>query len=103
VAGLYCGTAGRVKNGQVRVFVAYAAPAAWVAADEIYGQNAGLRLVLEERGRPYVLAVPVDQYTTSTVKERIGQHPVDAAQTSSSYPPLPLRHPRRQIPSAGVV
>ena len=32
----------------------------WVTADEIYGQNAGLRLALEERGLPYVLAVPED-------------------------------------------
>src|SRR3712207_8807069 len=31
-------------------------PAGWAAADEVYGQNAGLRLALEERGMPYVLA-----------------------------------------------
>ena len=117
VARQYSGTAGRIENCQVGVFLAYATPAGrtfldrelylprawiddrdrcaeagigpevefqtkpelalamltraldagvpagWVAADEVYGQNAGLRLALEERGMPYVLAVPVNQYT----------------------------------------
>src|SRR5215203_853850 len=115
VARQYSGTAGRIENSQVGVFLAYAAPAGrtfldrelylpkawiddrdrcaaagigsevpfrtkpelalamlaraldagvpagWVAADEIYGQHSGLRLALEERGMPYVLAVPVSQ------------------------------------------
>jgi SRSO17 transposase len=109
----YSGTAGRIENCQIGVFLAYAAPAGrtfidrelylprgwiadrdrcaeagigvevpfrtkpelalamltraldagvpagWVTGDEIYGQNAGLRLALEERGLPYVLAVPI--------------------------------------------
>src|SRR3712207_1434500 len=53
-------------------------PAGWVAADEVYGQNAGLRLALEERGTPYVLAVPVNQYTIAAVDGRIAQTRVDA-------------------------
>lgn len=32
-------------------------PAAWVAADEVYGADGMLRRELEERGQPYVLAV----------------------------------------------
>jgi len=32
-------------------------PAAWVTADEAYGDNPGLRGWLEQRGQPYVLAV----------------------------------------------
>jgi SRSO17 transposase len=132
VARQYSGTAGRIENCQIGVFLAYAAPAGrtfidrelyvprawledrnrcaeagidpavefrtkpelalamltraldagvpagWVAADEIYGQNAGLRLALEERGMPYVLAVPVNQYTIATADGRIGQYRVDA-------------------------
>jgi SRSO17 transposase len=128
----YSGTAGRIENCQIGVFLAYAArrgrtfldrelylprawiddrarcaeagigpevpfrtkpelalamlaraldagvPAGWVAADEIYGQHAGLRLALEERGMPYVLAVPVNQYTIAAVDGRIGQVRVDA-------------------------
>ena len=36
-------------------------PAGWVTADEVYGQHGGLRLFLEGRGMPYVLAVPTNQ------------------------------------------
>jgi SRSO17 transposase len=132
VARQYSGTAGRIENCQVGVFLAYATPAGrtfidrelylpkawiadpdrcaaagigrdvefstkpelalalltraldagvpagWVAADEIYGQHAGLRLALEERGMPYVLAVPVNQYTIATLDGRIAQARVDA-------------------------
>jgi SRSO17 transposase len=53
-------------------------PAGWVAADEVYGQHAGLRLALEERGMPYVLAVPVNQYTIAIPDGRIAQTRVDA-------------------------
>ncbi|SFT98593.1 DDE superfamily endonuclease [Geodermatophilus amargosae] len=55
-----------------------AVPAGWATADEIYGQNAALRLALEERGLPYVLAVPVNQYTVGNPEGRIGQYRVDA-------------------------
>ena len=127
----YSGTAGRIENCQIGVFLAYAArggrtfidrelylprawiddrarcaeagigpevsfrtkpelalamltraldagvPAGWVAADELYGQNAALRLALEERGLPYVLAVPVNQYTIAAAG-RVAQTRVDA-------------------------
>ena len=105
----YSGTAGRIENCQVGVFLAYASaagrafldrelclprewadgaarrreagvpaevafatkpelakrmleraagtPAAWVTADEIYGDDGGFRRWLEEAARPYVLAV----------------------------------------------
>jgi SRSO17 transposase len=132
VARQYSGTAGRIENCQVGVFLAYATPAGrtfidrelylpkawiadrdrcaaagigadvefatkpelalamlsraldagvpagWVAADEVYGQHAGLRLALEERGMFYVLAVPVNQYTIATLGGRIAQARVDA-------------------------
>jgi SRSO17 transposase len=127
----YSGTAGRIENCQIGVFLAYATaagrtfldrelylprawiedrarcteagigpevpfrtkpelaelmlgraldagvPAGWVTGDEVYGQNAGLRLALEERGMGYVLAVPVNQYTIGTVEGRVGQTRVD--------------------------
>jgi SRSO17 transposase len=132
----YSGTAGRIENCQIGVFLAYATaagqtfidrelylprgwiedrdrcaeagiavdvpfrtkpelaqlmldraldagvPAGWVTGDEIYGQNAGLRSALEERGLPYVLAVPVNQYTIGTLHGRIGQYRVDALSTA---------------------
>jgi len=110
----YSGTAGRIENSQVGVFLAYAAPrgrafldralylpkewaadaarrqeagvpesvrlatkgqlakemlarafaagvpAAWVTADEVYGDDGALRAFLEEQDKPYVLAVSCD-------------------------------------------
>lgn len=115
VARQYSGTAGRIENCQIGVFLGYATgsgrtfldrelylpkvwaedrerraearvgeevefatkpelamrmlgraidaavPAGWVTADEVYGQHSRLRRMLEERGMPYVLAVPVNQ------------------------------------------
>src|SRR4051794_25261674 len=132
----YSGTAGRIENCQIGVFLAYATPAGrtfidrelylprawiedrarcaeagigpgvafrtkpelavamltralnagvpagWVAGDEVYGQHSGLRLALEERGLPYVLAVPVNQYTIAAADARIAQTRVDALSTA---------------------
>jgi SRSO17 transposase len=133
VARQYSGTAGRIENCQVGVFLAYATPAGrtfidralylpkawiedrdrcaaagigpevafatkpelalamltraldagvpagWVTADEIYGQHSGLRLALEERGMPYVLAVPVSQSVFTLLDGRPVQCRADAA------------------------
>ena len=119
VARQYTGTAGRIENAQVGVFLAYAAPDgsralidrelylpekwtedrdrcraagiadqvafatkpklaqqmleravtagvpfAWVAADEVYGQNPGLRDWLEDQQIGYVMAVPCSELIT---------------------------------------
>ena len=116
----YTGTAGRVENAQVGVFLAYAGPDgsralidrelylpqswagdrdrcqeagigedvafaakpelarkmieramkadvpfAWVAADEVYGQNPGLRAWLEQEQVSYVMAVPCSEMITA--------------------------------------
>lgn len=115
VARQYSGTAGRIENCQVGVFLGYATsagralldrelylpqgwtvdrdrcrqagipdgvgfatkpelairmltraldagvPAGWVTADAVYGQHAGMRLFLEARRMPYVLAIPTSQ------------------------------------------
>lgn len=127
VARQYSGTAGRIENCQIGVFLGYATgagrtfldrelylpqvwtqdrdrcreagigdqvefaskpelamrmitraldadvPAGWVTGDEVYGQHAKLRAMLEERQMPYVLAVPVNQRVTATVHGRIAQ------------------------------
>jgi SRSO17 transposase len=120
VARMYTGTAGRVENCQVGVFLAYAAPDgsralvdrelylpekwasdrdrcraagigddvafatkpelaqkmigraaeagvpfAWVAGDEVYGGNPGLRSWLEEEGTGYVMAVACSEPVTA--------------------------------------
>ncbi len=129
VARQYTGTAGRVENAQVGVFLAYAAPDgsralidrelylpekwakdagrraaagipadtgfatkpelaktmvgravaagvpfSWFAADEVYGQNTGLRDWLEEQHVRYVMAVPCSQLiATAAGKIRAGE------------------------------
>ena len=127
VARQYSGTAGRIENCQIGVFLGYATsvgrtfldrelylpnawtqdrdrcreagigdevefatkpelamrmiaraleagvPAGWVTGDEVYGQHAKLRMMLEERQMPYVLAVPVNQRVIATVQGRIAE------------------------------
>jgi SRSO17 transposase len=125
VARQYTGTAGRVENCQVGVFLAYAAPDgsralidrelylpekwcgerdrcraagigdevafatkprlaqdmleravnagvpfSWFAADEVYGQNPGLRQWLEKREISYVMAVPCSELATVAAGRR---------------------------------
>ncbi|MBK8168704.1 MAG: transposase [bacterium] len=68
----YSGTAGRIENGQVGVFLGCAGrhgagdvgsragggtPCRWVTGDEVHGGDRTLRVGLEQRGQPFVLAV----------------------------------------------
>jgi SRSO17 transposase len=131
VARQYSGTAGRIENCQIGVFLGYASPAGrtfldrelylpkawsedrgrcreagvpdevdfatkpalaigmltraldaavpagWVTADEVYGQHYRLRAILEQRGMPYVLAVPVNQHVITTVENKIAERRAD--------------------------
>jgi SRSO17 transposase len=131
VARQYSGTAGRIENCQIGVFLGYASPAGrtfldrelylpkawsedrgrcreagvpdevdfatkpalaigmltraldaavpagWVTADEVYGQHYRLRATLEQRGMPYVLAVPVNQHVITTVENKIAERRAD--------------------------
>jgi SRSO17 transposase len=52
-------------------------PAGWVTADEVYGQHYRLRATLEQRGMPYVLAVPVNQHVIATVENKIAERRAD--------------------------
>jgi SRSO17 transposase len=134
VARQYSGTAGRVENSQIGVFLAYASrrghalidrrlylpqtwaddaerrraakipedvpfrtkpelargmiaraldagvPCAWVLGDEVYGADRRLRMMLEARGRPYLLAIRGNDQLWSELAGRIGQHkPEDLA------------------------
>jgi SRSO17 transposase len=131
VARQYSGTAGRIENSQVGVFLAYATPvgrtfldrelylpaawtddrercaeagigeqvefatkpelamrmldraldagvpAGWVTGDEVYGQHYRLRAHLEERGMPYVLAVPVSQRVIAQLDSKVVERRAD--------------------------
>lgn len=132
VARMYSGTAGRIENCQIGVFLGYATPAGrtfldrelylpktwtedrprrsearvaddvefatkpelamamiaraidadvpagWVAGDEVYGQHSKLRMMLEERQMPYVLAVPVNQHVITRVDGKVTELRADA-------------------------
>lgn len=135
VARQYSGTAGRVENCQIGVFLGYATaagrtfldrelylpktwvedqqrrtearvgvevefatkpeqamrmiaraldaevPAGWVSGDAVYGQHSKLRMMLEERRMPYVLAVPVNQHVIATVAGKVAELRADALAT----------------------
>ena len=138
VARQYSGTAGRVENVPIGVFLAYASskghalidrelylpkdwcedadrraaaaipdavnfatkpalagemigraldaglPCAWVLGDEIYGSDRRLRMDLERRGQPFVLAIRSNETLWSVLEERHGQH--TAAKLTQALP-----------------
>jgi SRSO17 transposase len=151
VARQYSGTAGRVENSQVGVFLAYASrrghalidrrlylpqtwaedlerrraakvpeavpfrtkpelaramiaraldagvPCEWVLGDEVYGADRHLRMMLEGRGQPYLLAIRSNDRLWSELEGQIGQHtPAALAQA------LPPRAWRRLSAGAGA-
>ena len=134
VARQYSGTAGRIENCQVAVFLAYGSrkghalvdrrlylpegwagdaercraakvpddvrsmtkpalarpmiaraleagvPCTWVLGDAVYGADRRLRMMLEERGQPYLLGIRGNDKLWSVLDGRIGQHkPEDLA------------------------
>jgi SRSO17 transposase len=150
VARQYSGTAGRIENAQIGVFLAYASdkghalidrelylpeewcddaarrdaaaipgqvafatkpalaarmigraldaglPCAWVVGDEIYGSDRRLRLELERRGQPFVLAIRSNEKLWAVLDEHLGQR--TAARLAAA---LPARAWRRLSAGAG--
>jgi SRSO17 transposase len=129
VARQYSGTAGRIQNAQIGVFLAYASgkghalidrelylprkewcedsgrraeasipeevgfatkptlagrmiqraldaglPCAWVLGDEVYGSDRRLRIALEQRKQPFVLAIRSNEKLWAMLDGRLGQH-----------------------------
>jgi SRSO17 transposase len=150
VARQYSGTAGRIENAQIGVFLAYASgkghalidralylpeewcddaerraaaaipeavtfatkpalagwmigraldaglPCAWVLGDEVYGSDRRLRIDLERREQPFVLAIRSNEKLWSVLGGRLGQHA--AARLAAR---LPARAWRRLSAGAG--
>src|SRR5919112_1673130 len=150
VARQYSGTAGRIENVQIGVFLAYASskghalidrelylpkdwcedadrrvaaaipdevdfatkpalaremigraldaglPCAWVLGDEIYGSDRRLRMDLERREQPFVLAIRSNEKLWAVLDKRLGQHAASRLATS-----LPARAWRRLSAGAG--
>ncbi len=156
VARQYSGTAGRIENCQIGVFLAYASPegiafldralylprvwaadaarrqearipphvrfatkgalakamlqrafaaevpAAWVAADAVYGADGPLRRWLEEQGRAYVLAVPHTHrvWVPARVTEQAGNGRVDEEAGTTGARPRPAGRLAAALPAA---
>ena len=49
-------------------------PCAWVLGDEIYGSDRRLRMELERREQPFVLAIRSNEKLWAVLGERLGQH-----------------------------
>lgn len=150
VARQYSGTAGRIENAQIGVFLAYASgkghalidrelylpeewcgdagkraaaaipeevpfatkpalagrmieraldaglPCAWVVGDEIHGSDRRLRLAMERREQPFVLAIRSNEKLWAVLGEHLGQH--TASRLAAA---LPARAWRRLSAGAG--
>ena len=150
VARQYSGTAGRIENAQIGVFLTYASgkghalidrelylpeawcdapekraeaaipdavafatkpalagqmigraldaglPCAWVLGDEIYGSDRRLRMDLERREQPFVLAIRSNEKLWAVLDKRLGQHAASRLAAS-----LPARAWRRLSAGAG--
>jgi SRSO17 transposase len=150
----YTGTAGRVENAQVAVYMAYAAarghafidralylprswtddeqrcaaagvpagtpfatkpqlaaqmiaraldagaPAGWVAADEVYGNDPQLRAMLHQRGVGYLLAVPRTHWVDAGFGPREVAALAEACQHryGKPIPPVPARRDTAGMP-----
>ncbi|MEV6113001.1 IS701 family transposase [Streptomyces sp. NPDC052109] len=81
-------TKGEPAKGLVRRCIAAGLPAAWVTADEAYGQDWSFRRLLEQLDVGYVVAVPKSQQIKSLagfwrIDQLIDEAPDDAWQTLS--------------------
>src|ERR671933_1343519 len=72
-------------------------PCAWVLGDEVYGADRRLRTMLEERGRPYVLAIRGNDRLDAELEGAVGRD-TPAALTRT----LPPRAWRRLSAGAGT-
>src|SRR4051794_41732159 len=59
-------------------------PCAWVLGDEIYGSDRRLRMDLERREQPFVLAIRSNEKLWAVLDKRLGQHA--ASRLAASLP-----------------
>src|SRR6266478_4290281 len=97
VARQYSGTAGRIENCQIGVFLGYASrrghalidrrlylPEEWMA-DAVYGSDKQLRMMLERRDKHYVLAVRSNERLMADDRE-LGHARGTAAELAQALP-----------------
>jgi SRSO17 transposase len=64
-------------------------PCAWVLGDEVYGADRRLRLMLEERGKPYLLTIRGNDRLEAELDGGVGRH--EAAALARALPPRAWR------------
>jgi SRSO17 transposase len=64
-------------------------PCEWVLGDEVYGADRRLRVMLEERGKPYLLAIRSNDKLGSELGGSVGQH--EPALLARALPPRAWR------------
>jgi SRSO17 transposase len=83
----------RTKPEIARAMIARAldagVPCDWVLGDEVYGADRRLRWMLEERGRPYVLAIRGNDRLGSELAGEVGRH--EPGQLARALPPQAWR------------
>jgi SRSO17 transposase len=63
-----------IARGMIARALDAGVPCEWVLGDEVYGADRQLRTMLEERGKPYLLAVRSNDRLRSELDGRAGQH-----------------------------
>jgi SRSO17 transposase len=64
-------------------------PCDWVLGDEVYGADRRLRLMLEERGKPYLLTIRSNDELAADLDGGVGRH--EAAALARALPPRAWR------------
>jgi SRSO17 transposase len=64
-------------------------PCAWVLGDAVYGADRRLRTMLEERGKPYLLAIRGNDRLRSDLEGEVGQH--EPGRLARALPPRAWR------------
>src|SRR3954453_21782577 len=64
-------------------------PCGWVLGDEVYGADRRLRLMLEERGKPYLLTIRSNDELAADLDGGVGRH--EAAALARALPPRAWR------------
>src|SRR4051812_31381782 len=74
-------------------------PCDWVLGDEVYGADRRLRLMLEERGKPYLLTIRSNDELAADLDGGGGRH--EAAALARALPPPARRRPRARAGTKG--
>ena len=70
-------------------------PCEWVLGDEVYGADRRLRLMLEGRGKPYLLTIRSNDELEADLDGGVGRHQAEAARALAAGPGVAAAERRR--------